>query len=82
MNTAVATAPSAPYERHPRYITPDKLAQHLSRIFDCCITKRTLARWRSRRRGPSWLKFGRSVRYDVRDIERWVTAQRREALEA
>jgi len=26
--------------------------------------------------GPRWLQFGRSVRYDVQDLDRWIDARR------
>jgi predicted DNA-binding transcriptional regulator AlpA len=39
------------------------------------IPRRTLQRWRFESRGPRFFKFGRSVRYDLRDVEKWVDAQ-------
>jgi predicted DNA-binding transcriptional regulator AlpA len=41
----------------------------------------TLERWRCEGRGPSYYKItARVVRYDIDDIDEWITAQRREPL--
>jgi len=37
----------------------------------------TLEVWRVYGRGPVFLKFGRSVRYDMKDLERWIDDQAR-----
>jgi predicted DNA-binding transcriptional regulator AlpA len=39
--------------------------------------ERTLETWRTRGRGPAWLRIGtRSVRYDRADIEAWQASIR------
>ena len=68
--------------RRPVYITASKLAVDISRIFEMTISVRTLAKWRSAGRGPAFLKIGGRVRYAVRDVERWVDAQRRNGAAA
>src|SRR6185312_12977422 len=37
----------------------------------------TLANWRVLKKGPSWYRFGRSIKYSVEDVEDWITMQRR-----
>jgi predicted DNA-binding transcriptional regulator AlpA len=37
----------------------------------------TLRNWRSQRRGPPWIKMGRSVRYGIADLEKYLAACRR-----
>ena len=32
----------------------------------------TLARWRANKRGPRWIRVGRSIRYRTEDIEAWL----------
>jgi len=41
------------------------------------VAAQTMARWRCEGGGPPFLKLGGSVRYDVRDLERWIEGQRR-----
>ena len=35
----------------------------------------TLRAWRVQGRGPVFHKFGRAVRYDLQEVERWLEAQ-------
>jgi len=63
-------------EERRRYITPTRLARDINQIFEVEITPKTLQRWRARKKGPAFFKIGRSIRYYVRDVERWVEAQR------
>ena len=46
--------------------TPNKLAEYLE------LSEQTLANWRSRGRGPVWVKIGGQVRYRDRDIEAFI----------
>ncbi len=62
------------------YVTPDKLAKSISRLFDSPMTTKTLANWRSAGKGPAFVKMGRRVRYDLREVNRWFEAQRRNAV--
>jgi hypothetical protein len=44
----------------------------------CRVTPQTLAAWRSRGRGPRYLKIGRGVFYRESAIAAWLKAQERE----
>jgi hypothetical protein len=57
-------------DRQPQ-ATPSEVADHLR------IPEHTLAQWRSRGQGPRYRRVGRHVRYDWRDIERWLEEQSR-----
>lgn len=51
-------------------LTPDQLACALG------LSHRTLAAWRSNRRGgPAWVKCGASVRYRRQDVAAWLDSQ-------
>jgi len=39
-------------------------------------TAEHLRNLRARRKGPPWVKNGRSVRYDVSDLEAWMEARK------
>lgn len=39
------------------------------------LSVKILRNWRWQGRGPSFSKFGRSVRYDQRELEEWARAQ-------
>jgi predicted site-specific integrase-resolvase len=46
------------------------------------IARQTLARWRVEgRTGPPWYKLGGLVRYDCRELETWLRANRRPAAD-
>jgi excisionase family DNA binding protein len=45
-------------------------ADEVARITGLSLT--TLAQWRSQRRGIPYLKVGRSVRYDPRDVQTYL----------
>jgi hypothetical protein len=34
----------------------------------CCVAVQTLRNWRCQRKGPPYIKIGRSVRYRVNDL--------------
>ena len=40
----------------------------------------TLRYWRACGRGPKSFNLGRAVRYDVRDLDAWMNAQRAHAV--
>lgn len=42
----------------------------------------TLADWRFRKKGPTFVKVGRLVRYDQADLDAWIEAQKVEAQNA
>lgn len=47
-------------------ITPRELANELG------LPETTIAQWRYRHIGPSYLKVGRHVRYRREDVDRWI----------
>ena len=51
-------------------ITPPELGTELG------VPERTLAQWRYRGIGPAYLKIGRHVRYDRREVDAWLRSQR------
>lgn len=55
--------------------TPQQLAERLH------VPQTTLTDWRYRRRGPSWLRVGRLVRYPVAAVDAWLAAQMQRAGE-
>lgn len=40
----------------------------------CDVTPHTLAMWRSEKKGPSFVKLGRSIFYRRPDVETWVAS--------
>lgn len=54
----------------PRYMTTEALAQRWG------VSAGTLCNWRSRGTGPTYVKFGNSVRYSTTDIERFEAVGR------
>lgn len=40
------------------------------------LGERTLENWRGQGTGPAFLRIGRSVRYDPRDLAAWIDANR------
>jgi len=43
----------------------------VAEIMDVAV--QTLRNWRFQRRGPPYIKFGRSVRYNLNDIKQYIT---------
>ena len=41
------------------------------------LAARTLIRWRGEGSGPTFLKLGGAVRYEMPELDRWINAQRR-----
>lgn len=63
-----------PKKINPGELTEMEAAELLS------VTKATLANWRWRGYGPSYLKIGRRVVYLRTDLEEWSTGQRVEPV--
>jgi excisionase family DNA binding protein len=49
-----------------RYLTNDEAAQYLA------LGRQTLPKLRLRGSGPTFRKFGRSVRYAIEDLDAWA----------
>lgn len=47
------------------YLTTQELAARWG------MSPATLRNWRVLKRGPKFKRFGRMVRYDIRDVKRW-----------
>ena len=47
-----------------------------------CVSFRTLQVWRSKGKGPAYIKLGRTVRYDPADLRRWIDQSREETNDA
>lgn len=56
-----------------RFLTLDEAAAFLN------LPSKTLRDWRLRGLGPPAFKFGRHVRFDLGDLEKWVQEQREDA---
>jgi excisionase family DNA binding protein len=54
-----------------RYLTTADAACYLA------IGRQTLPKLRLRGSGPQYLKFGRSVRYAIEDLDAWARARKR-----
>lgn len=54
-----------------RYLTTEELHERTG------IPAETLRRWRRHGQGPVPSKFGRSVRYQLADVEAWERSSRR-----
>lgn len=39
------------------------------------VSVATVRRWRLKRTGPTYVKFGSTVRYDIAAVEAWARAQ-------
>jgi excisionase family DNA binding protein len=53
----------------PEFLTRQKAADYLN------IKKATLESWACKGGGPLFVKFGRSVRYRLSDLESYITSQ-------
>lgn len=40
------------------------------------VRTNTLEKWRVRGDGPSYLRLGRRIAYDIRDVEAWLNTRR------
>ncbi len=38
------------------------------------VSDRTLIRWRAEKVGPPFFKVGKAIRYDRREVEKWLKA--------
>lgn len=54
-----------------QWLDTKELAAHLN------LKPETLSQWRSRKQGPPYVTFGRSIRYRLDDVENWVSFNRR-----
>lgn len=50
-------------------LTPGEVAEWLG------VSRLTLGIWRFRKSGPSYLKFGRTIRYQADDVEEWMAGR-------
>lgn len=50
----------------PTHLTPAQLAARLQ------VTERLLESWRYRKKGPPFVRIGRTVRYPADQIETWM----------
>lgn len=57
---------------HRALATPAQVSDYLG------VPVNTLTQWRYRGIGPRYVKVGRHVRYDWRDLERWQAGQTQE----
>lgn len=58
-------------QRLPKLLTPKQAAEILE------VPEATLKTWRKRRtQGPRWINLGRMVRYELTEIERFITINR------
>lgn len=51
------------------YLTPQEAADLLG------VATKTLAQWRTQKRGPKFYHVGRLVRYRAEDINEWVESR-------
>ncbi len=52
--------------RDSRLMSPEEVAEFTG------LSTETLAQWRSQKRGIPYLKIGRSVRYDLADVQAYL----------
>jgi predicted DNA-binding transcriptional regulator AlpA len=52
------------------YLTTEQLAELIPGV-----TLRQLANWRSEGRGPRYRKLGKSILYDLHEVEEWIESQ-------
>lgn len=77
MDNQPDSARAAPLLSPSDLLTPDQVAASLG------LSHRTLAAWRSSRRGgPAWVKCGNRVRYRRQDVAAWLEGRLRYCSEA
>ena len=54
---------------HNSYLTTPQLAERIG------LSPITLEIWRSRGSGPPYIRIGRAIRYDLREVERWLASR-------
>jgi excisionase family DNA binding protein len=54
----------------PEYLTIDELAEYL------CVKKKLIYHWRVQGKGPRASKVGRALRYELRDVREWLSANK------
>lgn len=52
-----------------RYLNTPQLAEKIG------LSPITLEIWRSRGSGPPYIRIGRAIRYDLREVEKWLAAR-------
>ena len=63
-----------PQKSAEQHIVNTEAAAHLLNV-----SAVTLAKWRVSGEGPQFLKFGRSVKYRISDLQEWILGQQRES---
>ncbi len=64
------TAETSPTTRHQLPVDEAAAAKWLGDL-----APRTLANWRSQGRGPRFIRVGRLIRYDIRDLEAYLASR-------
>lgn len=64
-------------ENHQRLSDPDA-AKYIGMSVSFLRQSRMEGRRGNRSAGPPFIKIGKAVRYDVRDLDHWLTQKRRE----
>lgn len=54
------------------WMSPEQLSELIG------VATTTLSNWRSRKEGPPYYSFGRSIRYSVPDVEEWMGKQQKQ----
>lgn len=44
------------------------------------VSVSSVRKWRRTGKGPNFLRFGKVVRYDARDVQRWLVDKRQESI--
>lgn len=52
-------------------LTPDQVVERWGGV----VKRHTLANWRSKGRGPRYMRIGSRILYPLRDLELWEAAQ-------
>ena len=70
------TTPNEPLSGNGKHVNEAQLAEMLN------LSRRTLQGWRLKGEGPTFEKFGRSVRYATGTIEAWIATRERASTTA
>lgn len=65
--SATLTAP-VPISADKLIISPPQLCAHIG------VQLQTLSNWRMLGRGPKYIRVGRLIRYRMKDVEAWLSA--------
>ncbi len=63
---ARTSRPGLTFQLEERYLTPKEAGEQLG------MSSRTLGRYRTRKNGPAYYKFGSKVRYKIEDLHAWA----------